>query len=89
LSAYRIVQEALTNAAKHARGATARAVVRYAGDTVEVEVSDDGSGTAHSAGSRRGLAGIGERVAIFGGRFDAGPRADGGWSVRAALPVGR
>jgi signal transduction histidine kinase len=89
LSAYRIVQEALTNAAKHARGANVRALVRYSDETVEVEVSDDGSGQSRAVGSRRGLAGIGERVAIFGGRFHAGPGPDGGWSVRAALPVSR
>ena len=91
LSAYRIVQEALTNAGKHARGARVRALVRYANDAVELEVADDGDHGGHraAAGARRGLAGIGERVAIFGGRFDAGPRADGGWAVRAALPTAR
>jgi signal transduction histidine kinase len=89
LSAYRIVQEALTNAAKHARGANVRALVRYDAETVEIEVSDNGHNRSEAAGSRRGLAGIGERVAIFGGRFEAGPRPEGGWSVRAALPLVR
>jgi signal transduction histidine kinase len=89
LSAYRIVQEGLTNAGKHARAATVRAVVRYLDDAVEVEVADDGSGSSAAAGARRGLAGIGERVSIFGGRFEAGPSAEGGWRVRAVLPTTR
>jgi signal transduction histidine kinase len=89
LSAYRIVQEGLTNAAKHAHGASVRAVVRFTDQAVELEVGDDGGGRRASAGARRGLAGIGERVAIFGGRFEAGPRDDGGWTVRAALPTTR
>jgi signal transduction histidine kinase len=89
LSAYRIVQEALTNAAKHARGAKVRACIRYREEAVEVEVSDEGGSSAAAASGRRGLAGIGERVSIFGGRFEAGPQAGGGWVVRAALPVAR
>jgi len=89
LSAYRIIQEGLTNAAKHAGGAKVRAVVRYGDDGVEVEVADNGRGTRVAGGSRRGLAGVGERVSIFGGRFEAGPRAEGGWLVRATLPLAR
>ena len=89
LSAYRIIQEGLTNAAKHAGGAEVRAVVRYGDDSVEVEVADNGRGTRAAGGSRRGLAGVGERVSIFGGRFEAGPRAEGGWLVRATLPLAR
>ncbi len=89
LSAYRIVQEGLTNALKHAGNATARVIVRYGPQELEVEVLDDGSGSANGSGSRRGLAGIGERVAVFGGRFEAGPRPEGGWRIRAALPLRR
>jgi signal transduction histidine kinase len=89
LSAYRIVQEGLTNALKHADNATARVIVRYGPSQLEVEVIDDGTESANGSGSRRGLAGIGERVAVFGGRFEAGPRAEGGWRLRAALPLSR
>jgi signal transduction histidine kinase len=89
LSVFRIVQEGLTNALKHAGAAHARVIVRYAQQGLELEVSDDGAGSANGPGSRRGLAGIGERVAVFGGRFEAGPRPEGGWAVRAALPLTR
>lgn len=89
LSAYRIVQEGLTNALKHAANATARVIIRYGPQQLEVEVLDDGTGSANGSGSRRGLAGIGERVAVFGGRFEAGPRPEGGWQVRATLPLRR
>jgi signal transduction histidine kinase len=88
-SGYRIVQESLTNARKHAPGARVRVVVRYARDALEVEVTDEGTGGPPAA--RRGgygLAGIRERVALFDGRVTAGPRDDGpGWRVRAVLPV--
>lgn len=91
LSAYRIVQEGLTNAFKHAGPAHARVLLRYGEDDLVVEVADDGLGSrnGNGHGSRRGLAGIGERVAVFGGRLDAGPGADGGWTVRAAFPLAR
>jgi signal transduction histidine kinase len=89
LSAFRIVQEGLTNALKHAGNAQAQVILRYGQHHLEVEVSDDGDGSWNGAGSRRGLAGIGERVAVFGGRFEAGPRPEGGWTVRAALPLTR
>ncbi|MBV8712058.1 MAG: hypothetical protein JOY56_09770 [Solirubrobacterales bacterium] len=89
LSAYRIVQEGLTNALKHAGKARARVIVRYHPQQLEVEVLDDGSGSVNGSGTRRGLAGIGERVAVFGGRFEAGPRPEGGWHIRAALPLNR
>jgi signal transduction histidine kinase len=90
LSAFRIVQEGLTNVLKHAPAATATVHVRFADTEVEIEVTDDGSGDAPAgAGSRRGLAGLGERVAVFGGRWHAGPRPDGGWTLRAFLPVPR
>ncbi|MGI8421272.1 MAG: sensor histidine kinase [Gaiellaceae bacterium] len=89
LSAFRIVQEGLTNALKHAGTAQAHVLVRYGERDLEVEVTDDGGGSASGRGSHRGLAGIGERVAVFGGRFEAGPRPEGGWKVRAALPLTR
>jgi signal transduction histidine kinase len=89
LSAFRVVQEGLTNALKYAGPAHAHVLLRYWDDELEVEVVDDGVGTAERGGGRHGLAGIRERVAVFGGRFQAGPRASGGWQLRAAFPVGR
>jgi signal transduction histidine kinase len=88
LSAYRIVQEALTNALKHAGDATATVRVRYEADSLEIEVADDGAGTpAAASGGGHGLAGMRERVALYGGRFSAGQRPDGGFAVRVLLPV--
>ena len=89
LSAFRIVQEGLTNALKHAGHAPARVVLRYGDDELEIEVADDGNGTANGNGSRRGLAGIGERVAVFGGHLEAGPGPEGGWTLRAGFPLSR
>ncbi len=90
LSAYRIVQEALTNVRKHA-GLTSAAVavaIRYLPDSVEVEVVDDGRGAAaNQSGGGHGLTGMRERAALCGGWLDAGPRQGGGWFVRATLPV--
>jgi signal transduction histidine kinase len=88
VSAYRIVQEGLTNALKHARGSHAEVVVRYADDGVEVEVADDGPGSNGAALDGQGLAGMRERVALFGGTLDAGPREGGGFMLRAQLPLG-
>jgi signal transduction histidine kinase len=92
LSAYRIVQEALTNALKHAGDAHATVRVRYGIDSLELEVADDGARPgAVRTGSRNlrghGLVGMRERVALYGGRFDAGHNAAGGFVVRAKLPV--
>ncbi len=87
LSAYRIVQEGLTNALKHAQARSARVRVVYGERDLEIEVSDDGADGADGHGSRSGLAGISERVSVFGGRFDAGPHAGGGWTLRAVLPL--
>jgi signal transduction histidine kinase len=89
LSAYRIVQEALTNALKHAGPASARVSVRYADDGLELEVADDGAGDGNGDGTGHGLVGIRERVAVFGGQVDAGARPDGGYAVRARLPYAR
>jgi len=86
LSAYRIVQEALTNALKHAGPATARVTVRYAEGELDLEVSDNGAGGANGGGAGQGLAGIRERVAVFGGDVEAGSRPEGGYAVRARLP---
>ena len=88
LSAYRIVQEALTNALKHAGPARARVVVRYAADAVELEVSDDGAGVADAPGTGHGLVGMRERVALYGGDLQAGRLHEGGWTLRARLPLG-
>jgi signal transduction histidine kinase len=88
LSAYRIVQEALTNALKHAGDAHATVRVRYGADQLELEVADDGAGAPTSvAGGGHGLVGMRERVALYGGRLDAGRAGDRGFSVRVVLPV--
>jgi signal transduction histidine kinase len=90
LTAYRIVQEALTNTLRHAgAGSSADVRVRYGPDDVEVDVLDDGRGSAAlpSAGAGAGLAGMRERVALFGGTLDVGRRPGGGWSVSARLPL--
>jgi signal transduction histidine kinase len=88
LSAYRIVQEGLTNTLKHAPGAHAEVVVRYGENGVEVEVADDGVGSRNgSRGDGHGLVGMRERVALYGGSLDAGPRDGGGFVLRAQLPV--
>jgi signal transduction histidine kinase len=86
LSAYRIVQEALTNVVKHAGGAPTRIELHYGERELEIVVRDSGGGTPRGGGSRRGLAGVRERVSVFGGRFHAGPGADG-WELRASLPI--
>jgi signal transduction histidine kinase len=87
-AAYRIVQEALTNAMKHSRGAPTRVVVRYEADAVSVEVTDDGPGPQPtSATVGRGLVGMRERAESLGGTLEVGPRADGGYRVHARLPI--
>ena len=90
LSAYRIIQEALTNALRHAGPARVSVIVRYRAEDVEVEVTDDGTrpvdDLVSSAG--HGLIGMRERVALFQGDFEAGPRTGGGFAVRARLPIG-
>ena len=87
VAAYRIVQESLTNALKHAGRAHARVILRYAPGSLELEILDDGDGSANGGGSGYGLAGIRERVAVYGGELEAGPRAEGGYAVRATLPL--
>ena len=88
LSAYRIVQEALTNALKHAGPARARVRIGYAADHLELEVVDDGPGTGNGGGSGHGLVGIRERAELYGGRVEAGRCPAGGFAVRAVLPIG-
>ena len=88
LSAYRIVQEALTNALKHAGDAAATVRVRYGDDVIEVEVVDDGGGRAAvERGGGHGLVGMRERVSLYGGQFEARRRDEGGYLVRALLPI--
>ena len=87
LSAYRIVQEALTNTLKHAHASQADVTVRYAPHHVELEVRDDGEGAMSNGGAGHGLVGIRERVKIYGGQMTAGPATNGGFLLTARLPV--
>ncbi len=88
LSAYRIVQEALTNTLRHAGASRAEVTVRAGGGTLELDVLDDGSGqTRPSDGAGRGIAGMRERAAMLGGTLEAGPRPGGGFRVHASLPL--
>jgi signal transduction histidine kinase len=87
LTAYRLVQEGLTNAIKHARAKRAEVLVRYADGQVEVSVSDDGSGDGGGDSGGHGLVGMKERVSVYGGELEAGPRPEGGFRLRARLPV--
>lgn len=87
LSAYRIAQEGLTNALKHAGAARASVKLTYARDTVEIEIRDDGAGSGGAGGTGHGLVGMRERVALWGGKLHVGPER-GGWVVRASLPRG-
>jgi len=97
VSAYRIVQEALTNVLKHAGPARAEVTVGCADSAVTIEVTDDGPGNPAppavkgegEAGGGQGLAGMRERVALFGGDLRAGPRPGGGFTVCARLPAGQ
>jgi signal transduction histidine kinase len=89
LSAYRIVQEGLTNALKHADASHADVTVRYRPDELEVEVADDGKGPATMNGNGHGLVGIRERVNIYGGEMSAGAAPAGGFILSARLPVDR
>jgi len=89
LSAYRIVQECLTNVVKHA-GPGTRTQVRITSDgtCVVIDVTDDGRGSTVLPGSSHGVVGMRERVHLLGGTLEVGPCADGGFRVRARLPVG-
>jgi signal transduction histidine kinase len=86
LSAFRVVQEALTNTLKHARASRASVGVRYLPDAVDIEVVDNGVAT-NGDGGGHGLIGMRERIALYGGQLDYGRRAGGGFRVHALLPV--
>jgi signal transduction histidine kinase len=92
LTAYRVVQEALTNTVKHAVGATARVLVEYGADHLRVEVTDTGGAPDSAAatgttGTGRGLIGLHERLAVYGGTLLTGPHPLGGYRVKALIPL--
>jgi signal transduction histidine kinase len=88
LTAYRLVQEALTNTLKHAGKARAAVTIAYGSDEIVIAVEDDGgAGGPLDESSGYGLLGMRERVALYGGVLEAGPRDDGGFAVRARLPT--
>jgi signal transduction histidine kinase len=87
LSVYRIAQEALTNALKHSAGARADLVLRYRDNAVELTVENDGAASSNGHRGGHGLIGMRERVAVFGGTLEAGPRPGGGFRVVARLPL--
>jgi signal transduction histidine kinase len=87
LSAYRIVQEALTNALRHAGPARARVLIRYGQDDLVLEVADDGVGSGDASGAGYGLVGMRERVSVYGGELQAGRRPEGGYALRVRLPL--
>jgi signal transduction histidine kinase len=87
LTAYRLVQEGLTNALKHAQAQRAEVVVRYSDGHVELTVSDDGPGGGDGDKGGHGLVGMRERVSVYGGELEAGPRPEGGYRLHARLPV--
>ena len=88
LAAYRVVQEALTNVIKHAGTSRAAVVLEYRPEDLLITVTDDGRPVTGSGGpGGRGLIGLRERIALYGGELDAGPRPGGGWRVRARIPL--
>ena len=89
LTAYRIVQEALTNANRHAPGSTASVSVDRVDDSLRITVRNTAGGPSLGGGGGHGLTGMRERVAVHGGSLTAGPTEDGGFEVRATVPVGR
>jgi signal transduction histidine kinase len=88
-AAFRIIQEALTNVTRHAHGATATVHVSYGDDDLVVEIDDDGRGGAatNAAGGGKGILGMRERATALGGELEAGPRPEGGFRVKATLPM--
>ena len=86
LASYRVVQEALTNVIKHAQPCRAHVRVMYGADELAIEVVDEGTG-ARPQGAGRGIAGMRERVALYAGVLEVGPRSDGGFGVHARFPV--
>ncbi|HEY4348020.1 MAG TPA: sensor histidine kinase [Gaiellaceae bacterium] len=87
LSAYRIIQEALTNTIKHAGAGHARVSVRY-GDDLRLEIADDGHGATGDPAAGNGLTGMQQRAAMLGGEVETGTQPDGGYLVSARLPLG-
>lgn len=90
LAVYRVVQEALTNALKHAPGAGTTVRLEYGQTHLQLEVLDDGTellSPRTATGTGRGLVGMQERVSVYGGELDVGPRPEGGFAVRARLPL--
>ncbi|MFI5495891.1 sensor histidine kinase [Actinoplanes sp. NPDC051859] len=88
LAVYRIVQEALTNTLKHAGPAPEATVrLRYRPEAIELDISDNGSGTTVAVPGGNGLIGMRERARLHGGSFDAGPLLSGGWRVRTRIPL--
>ncbi len=87
LSAYRIVQEGLTNALKHARASNAEVTVRYRPDELQIEVRDNGEGSSTSNGLGHGLVGVRERVKIYGGQMSAGSANGSGFILSTRLPL--
>jgi signal transduction histidine kinase len=87
LAAYRVVQEGLTNVLRHAGRAAATVGVDW-GEELVITISDDGAGSDSDGTPGRGLIGLRERLALYGGELAAGPRSGGGWQVRAAMPAG-
>jgi signal transduction histidine kinase len=89
LAAYRVVQEALTNALKYGGTAHAWVALHWREGELELEVSNDGRGDGDGSGGGHGLAGMRERVALYGGDVESGPRDGGGYVVRARIPIGQ
>jgi signal transduction histidine kinase len=87
LSAYRILQEALTNAVKHAGATSATVRLTYGTSSVQLEIEDDGRGPGPYVNGGHGLVGMRERVDLYGGDLETGPREGGGFRVRASLPL--
>jgi len=87
LSAYRIVQEGLTNALKHAEASQAQVEIAYGAGEVRIEVSDDGAGGGDGDGLGHGLVGVRERVKLYGGEMTAAPANGGGFRLTMSLPL--
>jgi signal transduction histidine kinase len=88
MTAYRIVQESLTNVLKHGgRGATAQVEVAHGAQSLDLAITDDGRGASADDGGGHGLRGMRERVEVFGGQLIAGPRPGGGFTVEVSLPI--
>jgi signal transduction histidine kinase len=87
VSAYRIVQEGLTNTLKHAHASQARVVIGYGSHEVRIDIRDDGNGAPSGDGLGHGLIGIRERVKIYGGEMSAAPASDGGFLLSTRLPL--